>query len=122
MPHMPSRSIVTHEREVEKRWWTRQLKQLRSAVRERGADAFPADLVGFAGSVSEKARARFHEVTPQMTLALICGEQLPGFHTIPNLQGLDNLRQAAVQVGDIFRQSGNFPRLFGQDETLPLYP
>jgi hypothetical protein len=112
IPGRSTDAIVSLERSLRARWWARELGILKRDITVRGESAWPADLTGFSTSIEDNVRFRFHEVTPQMVLALICGEQIPGFNIVSNRPGLSFLRSASDGLNGVFRRSGNFPKIF----------
>ena len=113
LPHQPHRSISIQEDGAQDRFEARALKELKHNILVKG-ESWPRDMTQWFHNLHADSKARFLEVTPQMTLALMCQSKVPGLHLLPNIYGMDNLSKAAQDLGGILRETGNFPTLFSQ--------
>ncbi|MFH1789134.1 MAG: hypothetical protein ABH834_07115 [Candidatus Altiarchaeota archaeon] len=111
LPHQPHRSISVIEEESHNRWWGRALRELQHNI-ESGGASWPRDKSGFAKAIEDKSKERFCEVTPQITLAMLCSREIPGLHLLPNIHGIPNLMKASEDLNTILRKSGQFPGMF----------
>lgn len=111
LPHQPHRSLSVIEEESHNRWWGRSLSELQHNI-ESGKASWPKDKAGFAKAIELKSKERFGEVTPQITLAMMCSREIPGLHLLPNIHGIPNLVKASDDLNVILRQTGHFPGMF----------
>lgn len=111
LPHQPHRSLSVIEEENHNRWWGRALKELQHSI-ESGEASWPKDKSGFAKNIEVKSKERFCEVTPQITLAMMCSQDIPDLHLLPNIHGIPNLEKASDDLNAILRETGHFQVMF----------
>ncbi|MFH1789135.1 MAG: hypothetical protein ABH834_07120 [Candidatus Altiarchaeota archaeon] len=106
--------IADHVDEVKSRMFARELDRLHKIAEMTGHRAWPQNMTGYTTQLNKHANDQLLGIAPQMALALICHEHVPGFNVVPNPGGIERPAESVERLNEVLLKSGKFPGVYKQ--------
>ena len=106
--------IADHTDEVKSRMIARELDRLQKIAVLTGHKTWPRNMIGYTTQLNKQIDNNLLDIAPQIALALICHEHVPGFNVIPNPGGIERPAEPVERLNEVLFKSGNFPGVYKQ--------